>query len=385
MTIQHNTPALSIGPRVRKSPYFDATMRAGAKTFTVYNHMYMPTCYSDPVSEYWNIVQGVTLWDVACERQVEISGPDALTLTQMLTPRDVASCPVDRCRYVIFTDNDGGIVNDAVLLRLAEDRFWLSPGDGDVLLWAQGVAAGAKLDVKVFEPDVSPLQLQGPKAPLVARKLFGDFAVEMGYFHMRQLELQGIPLVLSRTGWSGELGYELFLQDGSRGTQLWDICMAAGAEFDISPATPSGIRSIEGAILSYCSDITRNDNPWTVGLERLVDLEKPGDYLGKEALRKIAAQGPSSRLVGVEIDGDPLAGNDAFWEVQCHGRNVGHLTRCAYSPRLERTIGLANVSVDCSAEGTGLTLVTGSGSRNAVVVPTPWVSSETRMPEPLKN
>ena len=385
MTTQHNTPTLSIGPRVRKSPYFDATIRAGAKAFTVYNHMYMPTCYSDSVSEYWNIVQGVTLWDVACERQVEISGPDALALTQMLTPRDVASCPVDRCRYVIFTDSDGGIVNDAVLLRLAEDRFWLSPGDGDVVLWAQGVAAGAKLDVKVFEPDVSPLQLQGPKAPLVARKLFGDVAVEMGYFHLRQLELQGIPLVLSRTGWSGELGYELFLQDGSRGNQLWDLCMEAGAEFGITPATPSTIRSIEGAILSYCSDITRNDNPWTVGLERLVDLDKSGDYLGKEALREIATQGPSSKLVGVEIDGPPLAGNDAFWEVQCDGRSVGHLTRCAYSPRLERTIGLVNVSVDCSAEGAGLTLVTGSGSRNAVVVPTPWVNSETRMPESFKN
>jgi aminomethyltransferase len=285
------TPTLSIGPRVRKSPFFDATVQAGAKAFTIYNHMYMPTCYSDPVSEYWAIVRGVTLWDVACERQIEISGPDALALTQLLTPRDVSTCLVDRCRYVLLTDTDGGVVNDAVMLRLAEDRFWLSPGDGDVLLWAQGVAARAGMDVRVFEPDVSPLQLQGPKAPAVARKLFGDVAIEMGYFHMRQLELDGIPLVLSRTGWSGELGYELFLQDSSRGGELWDRCMEAGAEFDISPATPSAIRSLEGAILSYGSDITRNDNPWTLGLERLIDVDKPEDYLGREALQRLADEG----------------------------------------------------------------------------------------------
>lgn len=291
------TPTLSIGPRVRKSPFFDATVQAGAKAFTIYNHMYMPTCYSDPVSEYWAIVRGVTLWDVACERQIEISGPDALALTQLLTPRDVSTCLVDRCRYVLLTDTDGGVVNDAVMLRLAEDRFWLSPGDGDVLLWAQGVAARAGMDVRVFEPDVSPLQLQGPKAPAVARKLFGDVAIEMGYFHMRQLELDGIPLVLSRTGWSGELGYELFLQDSSRGGELWDRCMEAGAEFDISPATPSAIRSLEGAILSYGSDITRNDNPWTL------TLEKPrGDRLTPLACHSLlrwmkASNGPMTWLL----------------------------------------------------------------------------------------
>jgi aminomethyltransferase len=374
------TPTLSIGPRVRKSPFFDATVQAGAKAFTIYNHMYMPTCYSDPVSEYWAIVRGVTLWDVACERQIEISGPDALALTQLLTPRDVSTCLVDRCRYVLLTDTDGGVVNDAVMLRLAEDRFWLSPGDGDVLLWAQGVAARAGMDVRVFEPDVSPLQLQGPKAPAVARKLFGDVAIEMGYFHMRQLELDGIPLVLSRTGWSGELGYELFLQDSSRGGELWDHCMEAGAEFDISPATPSAIRSLEGAILSYGSDITRNDNPWTLGLERLIDVDKPEDYLGREALQRLADEGTDRKLVGIEIDGEPLPGNDAFWQVKRDNGMVGHLTRCAYSPRLERNIGLANVTVDCAAEGVSLTLETPCGDRNATVVPIPWVRSETRIP-----
>jgi len=377
MTISNFSPALSIGPRVRKSPFYDATVRAGARSFTVYNHMYMPTCYSDPESEYWSMVKGVTLWDVSCERQVEIVGPDALALIQLLTPRDLSSCLVDRCRYILLTDNDGGIINDAVLLRLAEDRFWLSPGDGDVLLWVLGVAVNSGLDIRVFEPDVSPLQLQGPKAPQVARKLFGDVAIEMGYFHMRQLELDGIPLVLSRTGWSGELGYELFLQDGSRGTELWDKCMEAGAEYDIKPATPSTIRSLEGAILSYCSDIMRNDNPWTIGLGRLVDVDKPQDYIGKAALQKIAEQGPARRLVGVEIKGSALVGNDAFWDVLFEGCVVGHLTRCAYSPRLEMNIGLVNVSMDCAQGDTELTIMAPDGPRTAYIVPIPWVQSET--------
>jgi aminomethyltransferase len=381
MTKNNFSPALSIGPRIRKSPFFDATVRAGARAFTVYNHMYMPTGYTDPVTEYWSIVEGVTLWDVSSERQVEISGPDALAFIQLLTPRDLCNCLVDRCRYVLLTDKDGGIVNDAVLLRLAEDRFWLSPGDGDVVLWAQGVAVHSGMDVKVFEPDVSPLQLQGPRAPQVARKLFGDIAIEMGYFHMCQLELDGIPLVLSRTGWSGELGYELFLQDGSRGTELWDKCMAAGAEYDIKPAAPSAIRSLEGAILSYGSDITQKDNPWTIGLGRLLDVDKPQPYIGKAALQALARQEPARRLVGVEITGAPLTGNDAFWDVLYEDKLVGHLTRCAYSPRLEKNIGLVNVSMDYASGDTQLTIMASHGPCTAYIVPIPWVQSETRIPK----
>lgn len=379
MTEMNFSPTLTIGPRVRKSPFFDATVRAGVKSFTVYNHMYMPTCFSDPLSEYWAIVQGVTLWDVSCERQVEITGPDAVAFVQLITPRDISTCAVNRCRYVVLTDNAGGIINDAVMLRLAEDRFWLSPGDGDVLLWAQGIAVHSGLDVKVFEPDVSPLQLQGPLAPRVAAKLFGGVALEMGYFHLRRLELDGIPLVLSRTGWSGELGYELFLEDGAQGTALWEKCMAAGEEFGIKPATPSTIRSVEGAILSYCSDITRADNPWTVGLERLVDIDKAGDFIGKAALQKIASEGPSRKLVGVEVSGEPLAGNDAFWDVEYRGTVVGHITRCVFSPRLEKNLALANVSIECSVDGTELTVVASVGRRQAVVVPTPWFQSETKI------
>lgn len=373
-------PALTIGPRIRKSPYFDATLRYGAKAFTVYNHMYMPTVYTDPVKEYWRLVTDVTLWDVACERQVEITGPDASKFVQFLTPRDLSGCSIDECRYVLLTAEDGGIINDAVLLRLAENHFWLSPGDGDVLLWAEGIATRADMQVTLCEPDVSPLQLQGPKAPEVARGLFGDIAIEMEYFHMRQLELDGIPLVLSRTGWSGELGYEIYLRDGNRGEELWEKVMAAGKAQNISPAAPNMIRSIEGAILSYGSDITRNDNPWTVGLGRLVDLDLEADCIGKDALKKIHAEGTKRRLFGVQIDGERIDSNDSLWPVQSNDRVIGHVSRCAYSPRLKKNIGFVNVPTECAVDGTLLRIETPSGLADARVVPVPWFKPATRIP-----
>jgi aminomethyltransferase len=284
---------------------------------------------------------------------------------------------------VVFTDHDGGVINDAIMLRLEETRFWLSPGDGDVLLWAQGVAARSGMDVKLTEPDVSPLQLQGPLAPKVARKLFGDVAVEMGYYHLHELELNGIPLVLSRTGWSGELGYEIYLRDGSRGTELWDLVMAAGEEFGIKPACPSAMRTIEGGILSYASDITREDTPFTIGMERLLDLNKSQDYIGKAALQQIAKEGTPRRLVGIEIDGDPISGNDRFWDVFENQDKVGHLTRCAWSPRLERNIGLVNLPTELAEAGTALKVQTLDDLRDGIVVALPWFKSITKIPDDL--
>jgi len=371
---------ISIGPRIRKSPYFEATLRSGARAFTVYNHMYMPTAYTDPITEYWQLVKDVTLWDVASERQVEITGPDASRFVQHLTPRNLSRCSIGKCRYVLLTAEDGGIINDAILLRLGKNHYWLSPGDGDVLLWAEGVATRSGMQVKICEPDVSPLQLQGPKAPEVARNLFGDIAIEMGYFHMQQLELDGIPLVLSRTGWSGELGYELYLRDGSRGEELWDRVMTAGKEQNITPAAPSTIRSIEGGMFSYFSDITRIDNPWTIGLGRLVDLDQDNDFIGKEALERIHAEGAKRRLVGVEIDGDPISGNDSLWFVKRNDETVGYVSRCAYSPRLEKNIGFVNVPTRFASDGTNLKIETPSGHAEARIVPVPWFESITNIP-----
>jgi aminomethyltransferase len=375
------SPLISIGARVRKSPYFDATLRAGASAFTVYNHTYMPTMYTDPVTEYWSLVNDVTVWDVACQRQVEISGPDAFSFIQYLTPRDMSKCEVGQCQYLLLTDEAGGIVNDAVMLRLEEQRFWLSPGDGDVLLWAAGVAVNSGMDVEIVDPDVSPLQLQGPKSPQVARALFGDWAVQLKYFWLRETTLDGIPLVVARTGWSGELGYELYLRDPDLGEQLWQRIVEAGEKYNIAAIAPSTIRSIEGRLLSYMSDITRADNPFILGMDRLVDLDQPGDFVGRKALEEIRAEGARRQLAGIEIAGEPLAApNDAFWRASVAGQEIGHITRCVYSPRLEKNIGFANIPIEHASLGTELTLATPLGEMSATVCESPWFPSQISIP-----
>jgi glycine cleavage system aminomethyltransferase T len=377
---------ISIGPRVHKSPFYEATLRHGAKAFTIYNHTYLPTSYGDDVADYWSLVNDVTLWDVACQRQVEISGPDALKFIQFLTPRDMSRCEVGQCRYVALTNQDGGIVNDAIMLRVGEQLFWLSPGDGDVLWWAMGVAVNSGMDINVSEPDVSPLQLQGPKSPLVARDLFGDWAVEMKYYRLRETTLDGIPLVVSRTGWSGELGYELYLRDGRHGDQLWERVMAAGRPYNIAATAPSTIRSIEGGLLSYASDITLADDPYVIGMGRYVDFEQSGDFVGREALRKIRSEGPARQLVGIQIQGDALAApNEEFWDITDGNSKIGHVTRCAHSPRLEKNIGWANVTVEFAKTGTELFVISPQGVRPATVCKAPWFEPQIRIPDEMKN
>jgi aminomethyltransferase len=297
----------------------------------------------------------------------------------------MSKCEIGQCQYMVLTNQDGGIVNDAILLRVEEQLFWLSPGDGDVLWWAMGVAVNSGLDVTVSEPDVSPLQLQGPKSPLVARDLFGDWAVEMKYYWLRETVLDGIPLVVSRTGWSGELGYELYLRDSQYGDELWERVMAAGQPYKIAPTAPSTIRSIEGGLLSYVSDITLADNPYVIGMGRFVDFDQPGEFVGKAALQAINAGGAKRRLVGIEIEGDTLPSpNEEFWDINVDGSKVGHVTRCAHSPRLDRNIGWANVAVEFSNPGTRLSVASPTGNRQAVVCEAPWFKPHTKIPDELK-
>lgn len=338
--------------------------------------MFMPTVYTDPVDEYWKLVNDVTLWDVACERQIEITGPDAARLVQLLIPRNVSKLDVEQCWYVLMTAEDGGIINDAVLLRLGENHFWLSPADGDALLWVRGIAVNAGLEATIREPDVSPLQLQGPKSPQVAQALFGDWALDLGYYRLKETELDGIPIVLARTGWSGEIGFEIYLRDSQYGDVLWEKVMAAGKPYGIAPIAPSTIRSIEGGILAYISDITPEDNPYVLGFDRLVDLDHETDFIGKAAPKKIKAEGVTRRLVGVKISGSPLQPNEEHWPVMNDHKPIGHITRCAFSPRLEYNIGFANVPVDRADIGTKLLVTTPSGERQASVVPIPFFESK---------
>ena len=238
------------GTQIRKSPFFNATVKWGAKGFSVYNHMYIPRDFGNPEENFWNLVNTAILCDVSVERQVEITGPDAFKFIQLLTPRDLSNLSVGQCKYVLITNNEGGILNDPVLLRLAENHFWLSLADSDILLWAQGVAINSNLNVNISEPDASPLQLQGPRSMDIMTELFGETIRDLKYYWLKELNLNDIPLVVSRTGWSSELGYEIYLRDGSKGDDLWERIMAAGKNFGLKPGHPSSIRRIQGGMLS---------------------------------------------------------------------------------------------------------------------------------------
>ena len=363
----------SFGTQIRKSPYFEATLRWGAQGFSVYNHMYIPRDFGDPVQNFWNLVNDAILCDVAVERQVEITGPDAAQFVQLLTPRDLSNMAVGQCKYVLITNNEGGILNDPVLLRLAEDHFWLSLADSDILLWSQGVSVNSGLDVTIREPDVSPLQLQGPKSGQIMSALFGADILGLRYYWLIETELAGIPLVVSRTGWSSELGYELYLRDGTRGDELWELIMAAGAEFGLKPGHTSTIRRIEGAMLSYHADADIDTNPYELGLGRLVNLDTPADFIGKAALRKISDSGVSRKQVGLYLEGDPLPGpNTSFWSIKRDDQVIGKVTSAVYSPRLQKNIALAMVAIDHSELGTSLEVLSDTGTMPATVTAKPF-------------
>ncbi|MEL7543223.1 MAG: glycine cleavage T C-terminal barrel domain-containing protein [Pseudomonadota bacterium] len=361
------------GTQIRKSPYFDATVRWGATGFSVYNHMYIPRDFGDPEQNFWNLVNDAILCDVAVERQVEITGPDAARFMQLLTPRDLSKMAVGQCKYILITNAEGGIINDPVLLRLAENHFWISLADSDVLLWAQGVAVNAGLDVTIDEPDVSPLQLQGPKSGEIAKALFGDAIGDLRYYWLRELELDGIPLVVSRTGWSSELGYEIYLRDGSRGDDLWEKIMAAGAPFGLKPGHTSSIRRIEGAMLSYHADADIHTNPFELGLDRLIALDSGLEFIGKDALKRIRDEGPKRRQVGLIIQCDPLDGpNTRFWPISRDGAIIGKVTSAVYSPRLEQNIALALVQTEAAVMGATVEVTSHNGPVTATIVERPF-------------
>ena len=368
------------GTQIRKSPYFDSTVKWGATGFSVYNHMYIPRDFGSPEQNFWNLIEKSILCDVAVERQVEITGSDAYKFTQLLTPRDLSKLSVGQCKYVLIVNNDGGILNDPVLLRLAENHFWLSLADSDVLLWAQGVAVNSGLNVKISEPDVSPLQLQGPTSQEIMVKLFGDGIRDLKYYWLREYNLDGIPLIVSRTGWSSELGYEIYLRDGSKGNELYEKIMAAGKEHGIQPGHTSSIRRIEGGMLSYHADADIYTNPFELGLDRLVNLESDLDFIGKEALKKIKQDGIKRKQVGLIIDCNPLSGpNTTFWPIEKNGKKIGKVTSAVYSPRLKKNIALAMIEINYSELGNQLDVQTHEGKYSATIVEKPFYDPKKKI------
>jgi glycine cleavage system aminomethyltransferase T len=388
MTINPD-PRILLYTRVRKSPFFHASRRHGVAMYSVYNRTYHPRHYGDPVAEYWSLLTGVTLWDVGVERQVEITGPDAFTFTDMLVTRDLTTCAVGQCKYVFLTDADGGILNDPVLLRLGENHFWLSLADSDILLWAKGVALHSGLDVRIREADVAPVQVQGPRSVEVMRELFGPSVLDVGYYRLREYELDGMQVVVSRTGYTAEVGFEIYVRNAGRdGVRLWEAVWEAGQPFGLKVIGPCHIRRIEAGILAHGADITFDTNPFEVGMgyDWMVALDGDSDFIGKEALTRIKAEGVRRRLAGVEIGGAPLGSyNDGsmidVFPVLHEGSRVGEVTSACFSPRLERNIGLAMLPVELSELGTEVDVETPGGRCPAVVVPKPFIDPTKDLPK----
>ena len=374
-------PAIAIGPRVRKSPFYDATIRHGALSFTIYNHTFMPVNYDpDPELEFSRVVNDVQIWDVGCERQVQITGPDTLKLAQMLTPRNLENFAVGQCKYALVTDQDGGVINDAVMVRLAEQHVWFSLADSDMLFWAKGVAAGNKLNVTVVEPDVWPLQVQGPKSRDLMRDVFGDWIDDLRFYWMRELELDGIPLVVARSGYSKELCFELYLRDGQYGDRLWDRLFDAGQAYKVTAGAPSQILRVEGGLLSYGTDMRLENNPYEINLDWTVDLEQSADFIGKDALAKIKnGGGVTQRLLGAVLEGVEMTTfNEHYWPAFVDDEPAGYLTVCVYSPRLEQNLAFVMAKAEYACAGQTVEIRSPSGNINATLCELPFVKDRKK-------
>jgi aminomethyltransferase len=371
------------GARNRRTPFYEATQRYGPQGFTVYNHMYFPINFDSFEAEYETLLTQVTLWDVAVERCLEISGPDGFTFAQLLTPRDLSRCAVGQAKYVLVCDSDGGILNDPVLTRMDENTFWFALASSDVLLFARGLKnAYPDLDVTIRELDVAPLQIQGPRSKQLMVDLLGDEVLDLRYYHWRRAEIAGAPVVVTRTGWTSEVGYEVYLTDSTKGTEVYEAIMAAGAPYGIKPTGPSDIRRIEGAIFNWGADMTYENNAFEMGLERLVDFGLDDKAcLSIAAYRQIRDGGVTRRINGVELDGAPFPGlNTVKWPVLAGGNAVGSVTSAIYSPRLSRNIGYAWLPAEDSVVGHTVTVESEWGTRTGTVVEMPFVDPDKQIP-----
>ncbi len=369
-----------LNPRIRKSPFFEATIASGANIFHPYNGMWMPVGYDTPVNEYWNTIERAGLWDVGVQRVIEISGPDALAFMELLTPRRVSSVEVGQCRYIFLCNQDGGLLNDPVMLRIDKDRFWIACADGDMYLWTKGVAVFAGMDVQINTPDVYPLQLQGPASPSIAAELFGDAIRDLKYYRWMWVSMMGQDFVLSRTGFSSELGFEIYFMGTEGGTEVWNHILEVGAPHGLSVGSPNRIRRIEGGILDYASDMTSAENPFEMGLGKRVAFDK-GDFIGKAALQKIADEGAKRLVCGAFMDGAPFErSNEHRWAVMHNGQRVGSVTSAVHSPRLDRNIGFALLDTAYAELGKHYTVETPEGDRDLEVTTTPFIDPEKKIP-----
>lgn len=363
---------LVLSPRLRKTAFEDRVFEQGIQSFTIYNHMTLPVAFSSNPDAYQHLCEHVQLWDVAAERQVEVVGPDALELVELITPRSIAACDVGQCVYAPLADQDGLVVNDPLILRLREDRFWISIADSDVLLWVKGIAYGRGFDVKVFEPDVSPLAVQGPKADDLMADLLDDSIRDIKFFRFIETEIAGTQVVLARSGWSGQGGFEVYLQSSADGLALWDAVWKAGEKYNIRIGAPNLIERLETGLKSYGSDMTLDDHVLECGFEQFLKLEKSAEYMARESVEQLRSSGVRRRLCHVMAAGDPLPGLRERWQIEAGGKMVGLASSCAWSPKYGANLMFAMLAIEVSKPGTPVTVMVNGAEVDAIVCDDRW-------------
>ncbi len=359
--------------RVRPSPFYEAAVAEGMVAANVYNRMIMPTSYGDPEAEYWRLINGVSQWDVGVERQVQLKGPDAGRLAQILSPRNLSKCKVGQGKYVPLCNHRGTVINDPILVKLADDLYWLSIADSDIWFWAGAIAAERGLNVEISEPDVSPMAIQGPKAEDVVAHVMGDWVRDIKYFWFKETEINGIPVAVQRSGWSKQGGFEIYLRDGSKGTELWNIFKEAGQPWDIGPGAPATPERVESGLVSVGGDTDEDTNPFEVRLGQYVNLDVPDDVIGIQALRRIHQEGVKRHQLGLVLEGKTPAPLGFRTEDVVHnGERVGQMTNCVWSPRMKANIGYALISATVPA-GQTVTVARPSGPVSAQLVELPFL------------
>ena len=336
---------LNMSRRIRRTPYTDSVEKLGVRGFSVVNHMLLPKAFQPTVEEdYWHLRRHVQIWDVSCQRQVEISVIDASKLVQLMTPRDISKCDIGQCMYVPIIDSDAGLINDPVLLKLAENHFWLSIADSDVLLYAKGLAIGKGFDVSVKEPEVFPLAVQGPKAEKLLVQIFGSDVSKIGFFRFGWINFCGTKQLIARSGYSRQGGFEIYLKGAHLGKKLWNTIWEAGKNSNILPGCPNLIERIEGGLFSYGNEMTIANNPLEIGLEKYCTLDGSIDFIGREKLQEIAKSGVKQKIKGIIFDGDPCPTCSVPWPVTVGEKQVGAITSAIWSPRFKSNIGLSMIN-----------------------------------------
>ncbi|MGJ8590196.1 MAG: dimethylsulfoniopropionate demethylase [Yoonia sp.] len=358
--------------RVRRTPFTDGVEAAGVKGYTVYNHMLLPTVFRSVTEDYHHLKTAVQVWDVACERQVELRGPDSARLMQMLTPRDLRGMLPGQCFYVPIVDETGGMLNDPVALKLTEDRWWISIADSDLLLWVKALAYGYRLDVLVDEPDISPLAVQGPLADDLMAKVFGDAVRAIKFFRFGWFDFEGVSMAVARSGYSKQGGFEIYVDGTKNGMPLWNALMEAGKALDVHAGCPNLIERIEGGLLSYGNDMTRENTPHECGLGRFCSTQTAIGCVGRDALLRVAKEGPTQQIRAIAIEGDIPVCNQV-WPLMAKGKRVGQVTSAAKSPDYDTNVAIGMVRMTHWDEGTALEVHTQDGPRAATVHEKFWI------------